>query len=307
MRFALIVIAACAVGIGVVVSVDATDRPRRARRTNNNATPLVVAAPETERASANDDAPADDDAPTPRRPASTPTEAPSDAPSVDPDRILDDPIAMISTAMPTRWMRAGPRCVRTRGRRTCDGPRRAPRPEGDAALLARRLGIGTRAMASNILSDPPEQEWIDAVGMPASETLLWPVTEGHLWRGFGMVRHGRRARRLHKGLDIGAPPGTLIRSVDDGLVVYADNEVRGYGNLLMVLHGDGAVTFYAHCRRLYLFAGQHIRRGQVLGEIGDTGLARGPHLHFEWHVRGRPRNPLPRMVGRADDSPPLGS
>ncbi len=238
-----------------------------------------------------------------RREAADRTAAEEEAPEATPlpqDYIADSTTDVIRTPVPEAWLPRGRRCMRRRGRFVCDGPRRVPEPHGAAAALAERLGIGTRRMASKILLEAPDPAWVAAVEGHEDRSLLWPVPEGRLWRGFGYVRRGRQRRRIHKGLDIGAPQGSLIRSVNDGLVIYADNEVHGYGNLMMVLHADGSVAFYAHARRLYLFAGQRIRRGQVLGEVGHTGIAQGDHLHFELHVRGRPRNPLRRMVGRGD-------
>jgi murein DD-endopeptidase MepM/ murein hydrolase activator NlpD len=65
--------------------------------------------------------------------------------------------------------------------------------------------------------------------------------------------------------------------------------------MLMVVHADATVGFYAHCQELYVFPGQRVRRGQLVGLVGHTGLARGPHLHFEMRVEGRPRNPIERF------------
>jgi len=138
--------------------------------------------------------------------------------------------------------------------------------------------------------------------------LLWPVPEGRLWRGFGMqreitprrgrgrLRRGRR-QRLHRGVDIGAPAGSLIRAVNDGLVLYSFNSMRGYGNSVVLLHPDGTVTLYAHCQATYVFAGQRVARGRVIAEVGHTGLAHGDHLHFEWRRNGRPLNPGAHFVG----------
>lgn len=237
--------------------------------------------------------------------------APSDSPGGGEhggDWIADSTTDVINTPVPNAWMPRGRRCRRNRGRRVCDGPRRVPRPHGEAAALAERLQIGSRRTASKILLEPADPAWVAEVDGRESDTLLWPVPAGRLWRGFGYVRRGRARRRLHKGLDIGAPAGSPIRSVNDGLVVYANNEVHGYGNLMLVLHEDSSVAFYAHCQRLYLFPGQRVRRGQVLGEVGHTGLAHGDHLHFELRVGGRPRNPLRRIVGRGDvpTPPPEG-
>jgi murein DD-endopeptidase MepM/ murein hydrolase activator NlpD len=99
-------------------------------------------------------------------------------------------------------------------------------------------------------------------------------------------------------VDIVAEPGTRVRAANDGLVAYSDNGVRGMGNLLILVHPDGATTFYAHLRAAYVFAGEKVRRGEVIGEVGNTGLSRGPHLHFEWRRRGHPRDPARRFADR---------
>jgi len=178
-------------------------------------------------------------------------------------------------------------CHRYRRRRVCDGPRRVPRPEGPAADRARALGLGERSVASQLLTAAPDAAWVAA----APETrpgLSWPIPlpdAGRVWRGFGAGRRG------HSGVDIGASPGTLVRAARAGLVAYSDNGVRGYGNLVILVHDDGTTTWYAHHRANWVFAGQVVARGQVLGEVGETGLAHGPHLHFELRVGGRPRDP----------------
>jgi murein DD-endopeptidase MepM/ murein hydrolase activator NlpD len=103
---------------------------------------------------------------------------------------------------------------------------------------------------------------------------------------------------MHNGVDIGAREGAPVRAVNDGLVAYSFNGMSGYGNSVLLLHADGSVTLYAHCRATYVFAGQRVRRGQVIAEVGETGLARGAHLHFEWRRDGQPLNPIPHFVGR---------
>lgn len=196
------------------------------------------------------------------------------------------------TPRPTEWLPSkGRQCGRRHGRRVCDGPRMAPVPHGEAAELAERLGLGLRSTASTLLLGPPRPEWVEVVAEPRPEKLLWPVAEGVLWRGFG--RTGRRRRgRLHKGVDIGAREGAPIRAVAPGLVAYSDNGSRGYGNLLMVVHADETVAFYAHCRALLVFAGQQVRAGQTIAEVGTTGITHGAHLHFELRVEGAPTDPL---------------
>jgi hypothetical protein len=200
----------------------------------------------------------------------------------------------LDTPVPTSWLPSkGRQCFgRGRYRNFCQGPRRAPLPRGPEAKLARKLGLGDIKTVSQVTLDPPPAAWVAAAGPDTeADSLQWPVPEGQLWRGFGRVRRGK-FRRWHRGIDIGAPERTLFRAARGGLVIYADNGVRGYGNLMVVVHPDATVAFYAHARALYLFAGQKVRRGQVLGEVGHTGIARGSHLHFEYRIYGRPRNPL---------------
>lgn len=195
------------------------------------------------------------------------------------------------TYLPSR----GRECGRhRRGRRYCQGPRRVPAPHGDAAELATELGLGEIKTMSHLLLNAPKAEWVAAAGPVRTGALLFPIDDGVVWRGLqGSRRVQGKFRPRHKGIDIGAAEGTPIRSVQDGLVVYSDNGVRGYGNLLVTVHGDGSVAFYAHCRELYVFAGQRITRGQVVGQSGQTGITRGPHLHFEYRRGGRVKNPLP--------------
>ncbi len=218
----------------------------------------------------------------------------------------------LPTPPPTAWRTSRTRqCRRHRGRLVCDGPLRVPAPYGAAAERARRLGLDDEVRAGRIaMTREPEEAWVEAVGGRMGAGMLWPVPEGRLWRGFGLhrvltpvrgrVRRGRR-RRLHRGVDIGASAGSAIRAVDDGLVLFSFNSMRGYGNAVVLLHADRTVTLYAHCQATLVFAGQRVRRGQVIAEVGHTGLAHGDHLHFEWRRAGRPLNPIRRFVGGPDD------
>ena len=89
-----------------------------------------------------------------------------------------------------------------------------------------------------------------------------------------------------------------ILAARGGLVVYADNGLTGFGNVVMLLHRDGFTTFYAHCRRVHVFAGERVERGEAIAEVGRTGFAPAPHLHFEWRQRGWPRDPVPHFRPR---------
>lgn len=206
----------------------------------------------------------------------------------------------IRTAMPKHWLpRTAMKCRTIDGARwkMCDGPRRAPEPYGADALKADKLGLGTLEAARKLLHDSPEPRWVNAVKGRARPTLLWPVEGGNFGRGFGYVRKERRSLR-HDGVDVGAQVGELVRSMNDGIVAYSDNRISGFGNTVVVVHKDKSVSFYCHQRSNYVFPGQQVRRGQVVGEVGLTGITRGPHLHFEWHLGKDARDPMPRMVGQ---------
>lgn len=181
----------------------------------------------------------------------------------------------------------------------CDGPRRVAVASDEARARAERLGLGTRAAADLAYIGRPPDAWIAEAGA-RHEGLLWPVATGLFSRGYGAGRvHGASSGR-HEGIDLVQAEGAHLRAVDDGLVVYADNGIRGLGNVLLLLLGDGTVALYAHCRALYVVAGERALRGQLVGELGATGLTVRAHLHFEWRRRGRTRDPLPEMRERPD-------
>ncbi|MDZ7892775.1 MAG: peptidoglycan DD-metalloendopeptidase family protein [Rhodoferax sp.] len=102
-------------------------------------------------------------------------------------------------------------------------------------------------------------------------------------------------QKEHKGTDYGAPAGTPVRSVADGVVSFAGRQ-GGYGNYVVIRHPDNAATAYAHMERIAVRAGQRVQQGQNIGTVGSTGTATGPNLHFEHLVKGVRSNPT-RIVG----------
>jgi murein DD-endopeptidase MepM/ murein hydrolase activator NlpD len=122
-------------------------------------------------------------------------------------------------------------------------------------------------------------------GARPSSGLAWPVS-GPITSSFGY-----RWGRLHAGVDIGVGYGTPIHAAASGTVIHA-GWLGGYGNLVVVDHGDGLSTAYAHQQRIYVSVGQGVAQGDVLGEVGNTGYSFGPHLHFEVRVNGGPVDPL---------------
>ncbi len=97
--------------------------------------------------------------------------------------------------------------------------------------------------------------------------------------------------RPHQGIDVSAPMGAPIVAPAAGTVKRVARE-RGYGLLVEIDHGNGIMTRYAHCSRVSVKAGQRVRRGQEIANVGNSGLSAGPHLHYEIHVNGRPVDPL---------------
>ncbi len=185
---------------------------------------------------------------------------------------------------------------RRREFRWSDGPRRVPTPRGASLERATRLELGTRECASRLLHHPPEARWTSAVRGAAPSRLLWPVDDGGWVRGFGYVRV-TRPELLHRGIDIAAPVGTTVRAVADGIVAYADNGVHGYGNLVMIVHANGWMSLYAHNSRVTVPAGYRVRRGERIALVGQTGIAHGPHVHFELWQDGHAVDPAALMDG----------
>ena len=105
-------------------------------------------------------------------------------------------------------------------------------------------------------------------------------------------RFGSRWGSTHKGLDIGAPQGTAIKAAAGGTVVSASYGYNGgYGNMVVISHGNGIQTAYAHCHSLAVSVGQKVSQGQLIATVGNTGRSTGNHLHLEIRVNGVAQNP----------------
>src|SRR6266480_3705803 len=124
--------------------------------------------------------------------------------------------------------------------------------------------------------------------------LRSPLEFSRITSGFGLRRHPIfRQWRAHQGIDYGAPIGTRVKSTGDGVVSFAGRR-NGYGNLIVLRHHGGYSTYYAHLRNfaLGLRAGRRVVQGEIIGYVGQTGWASGPHLHYEFHLHNQNRNPL---------------
>jgi len=115
--------------------------------------------------------------------------------------------------------------------------------------------------------------------------FIWPV-KGTINSGFGP-----RGISSHDGIDIGAPEGTPIRAIEKGEVIYSD-QLRGYGNIIIVRHTGGFISVYAHNEANLVREGQAVSRGEVIARVGNTGRVTGPHLHFEIRKHNAAQDPL---------------
>lgn len=130
--------------------------------------------------------------------------------------------------------------------------------------------------------------------------LASPMAFSRVTSGFAMRLHPiHKTWRRHLGVDYGAPTGTAVRAVGDGLVDFAGWQ-NGYGNVVIVRHAGDRETRYAHLSRLNVKRGQRLDQGQLVGAVGATGWATGPHLHFEFRVRGEHVDPM--RIARQSES-----
>ena len=151
----------------------------------------------------------------------------------------------------------------------------------EAKLAEERAKRRARSLASSTTTT------VAATGNISGMPLAIPVN-GSVTSRFG-ARGGSRSS-VHTGLDISAPSGTGIRPISSGTVTYAG--YRGsYGNLIIIDHGNGVQSYYAHCSALYVGAGQTVNSSTTIGAVGSTGNSTGPHLHLEIRLNGTPVNP----------------
>lgn len=146
---------------------------------------------------------------------------------------------------------------------------------------ANALSAASASVSSTITSQPSPP----SSSPPSSSGLIWPVS-GPITSPYGM-----RWGSLHPGIDIGVGMGTPIHAAASGRVIVAAYS-GGYGNLVVIDHGNGIATAYAHQSSMAATVGQQVSQGQVIGYVGSTGFSTGPHLHFEVRVNGAPVDPM---------------
>jgi murein DD-endopeptidase MepM/ murein hydrolase activator NlpD len=168
-----------------------------------------------------------------------------------------------------------------------------PAPAGEAnlsALPGKLSSLETEASRQEQSLRELQEYFDDQRSLLASTPSIWP-TRGWVTSDFGTRIDPYTAdRKMHQGMDIATPHGQPIYTPSDGTVVFAGTE-GGYGKVLVVDHGYGVKTRYAHVSEIHVRLGQRVSRGDKVASVGNTGRSTGPHLHYEVRVNGIPENP----------------
>jgi murein DD-endopeptidase MepM/ murein hydrolase activator NlpD len=143
--------------------------------------------------------------------------------------------------------------------------------------------------AAPVAQDSPAKTAEPAGDLPS---FRWPV-RGRVIAGFGPKPNGL----TNDGINLAVPEGTPIKAAEDGVVAYAGNELKGYGNLVLVRHSNGFVTAYAHASDILVKRGETVKRGQVIAHSGETGNVTSPQLHFEIRKGATPVDPAQYLSG----------
>jgi murein DD-endopeptidase MepM/ murein hydrolase activator NlpD len=163
-----------------------------------------------------------------------------------------------------------------------------PRPRPAPRVATNQVGQQNNAV---------QRSWWNPVSANSATTttgaFVWPVN-GRVLSNFGQAPGGGR----NDGINIAAPQGTPFRAAADGTVTYVGNELKNYGNLLLIRHDNGFVTAYAHADRIAVARGERVRAGEVVGFAGDSGDVTQPQLHFEIRQGVKPVNPTAYQQGR---------
>ncbi len=158
--------------------------------------------------------------------------------------------------------------------------------------VGQRLVIrGSHALVGNQSNKPPKSPTVASLSTKNFK-LIWPV------QGRFSSKFGPRKGRMHDGIDIAAKVGTRIVAAASGEVVYADNKLTGYGNLIIIRHNSKMFTAYAHNDRNLVSRGDKVKQGQQIATVGETGRVTGPHVHFELRRGETAIDPIPYLPKR---------
>lgn len=178
---------------------------------------------------------------------------------------------------------------------------------GDRLVLPASVGTvpsasysSVSASTANSVSSTVKTAYTPAKSVPITDSYVapkarktkfdWPV-RGTIISGYGNLGSGRK----NDGINIKAALGTNVKAADSGTVAYAGNELKGFGNLILIKHVDGWITAYAHNDRLFVKKGQKVTRGEKIATVGSTGSVTTPQLHFEVRSGKKAVNPRPYL------------
>jgi murein DD-endopeptidase MepM/ murein hydrolase activator NlpD len=178
--------------------------------------------------------------------------------------------------------------------------------DGDI-LAAEFVNAGRTYRAVRYVSPDGRMDYYTPDGRPVRKAFLrYPVDYGRISSGFNLKRRHPVLNRVraHKGIDFAAPSGTPIKAAGSGRVVSRGRN-GGYGNAVVLAHSNGVTTLYGHMSRFAkgLGVGERVQQGEVIGYVGMTGLASGPHVHYEYRVNGVHKNPAKVTIAKADPIP----
>jgi murein DD-endopeptidase MepM/ murein hydrolase activator NlpD len=169
-------------------------------------------------------------------------------------------------------------------------PKAAPAP---APAPAQKMAAAAPAPTALAVSSTGNVNAEDVKGSgSASPAFRWPV-RGRIIAGFGPKPNGQQ----NDGINLSVPEGTPIKAAEDGVVAYSGNELKGYGNLVLIRHPNGFVTAYAHASELMVKRGDTIKRGQTIAKAGQTGTVTSPQVHFEIRKGSSPVDPTQYLNG----------
>jgi len=174
-------------------------------------------------------------------------------------------------------------------------PQAAPQVAQQRAVPLTKVASAGPVQVANVAKEEPrvpEAAVKTAEPAGAMPAFRWPV-RGRVIAGFGSKPNGTQ----NDGINLAVPEGTPIKAADDGVVAYAGNELKGYGNLVLIRHSNGFVSAYAHASELMVKRGDTIKRGQVIAHAGQTGNVTSPQLHFEIRKGSTPVDPTQYLGG----------
>ena len=195
---------------------------------------------------------------------------------------------------PQRNLALGPTAMETKGAPPSNSESEftalSPTSESPKTLAAKLETLSTEAARQEQSLQQLQTYFLEQKSLLASTPSVWPA-RGWITSDFGQRTDPYTAERvMHEGLDIAAPHGKEVTAPADGTVIFAGLE-GSYGNVLVIDHGYGVKTRYGHLSKVQVHPGEHVRRGDLIGAVGNTGRSTGPHLHYEVRVNGLPENP----------------